>query len=191
MATDVKITDSRSEWDQLVKNVKEIQKRKAPSVKVGIFGKQGSDLVKYAAANEFGAKINHPGGTPYGYETKHKAERGQLRFLEKGKGFMVVGETKAHQITIPERSYLRSTVIEKKKLINEFVAKQFIEFIGAKQSLNQSLNRIGLLVVSMVQQKIRKGPFKPNAPSTIRKKKSSRPLIDTGRMRQSISHEID
>jgi hypothetical protein len=177
MATNVTITDSRQEWDRLVKNVKEIQKRKVPSVKVGIFGKQGSDLVKYAAANEFGAKINH--------------FYAQVELGTKARKHITKKVIKSFEIVIPERSFLRSTVIEKKKLINEFVAKQFIEFIGAKQSLNQSLNRIGLLVVSMVQQKIRKGPFKANAPSTIRQKKSSRPLINTGRMRQSISHELD
>ena len=35
------------------------------------------------------------------------------------------------------------------------------------------------------------GDFEPNAPSTIRKKKSDKPLIDTGRMRQSVMTVID
>ncbi|MCK5605468.1 hypothetical protein KAR91_26485 [Candidatus Pacearchaeota archaeon] len=191
MATDVTITDSRNEWDALVRKVKEVKRKNVPSVKVGLFAKQGSDLVKQAAANEFGATINHPGGTPYGYQTKNKAEQGRVRFMKKGSGFMVLGETDPHKIVIPERSFLRSTVIENKRKINEFVAKMFGDFIEAKVTLDKSLNRIGLLVVAMVRTKIRQGSFKPNKPSTIRKKKSSRPLIDTGRMRQSITHELD
>ena len=42
----------------------------------------------------------------------------------------------------------------------------------------------------LIQRKIVDGTFEPNAPSTIRKKGSSRPLIDTGRMRQSVNFII-
>ena len=33
-------------------------------------------------------------------------------------------------------------------------------------------------------------PSEPNAPSTIRKKGSDKPLIDTGRLRQSVNYVI-
>jgi hypothetical protein len=42
----------------------------------------------------------------------------------------------------------------------------------------------------LVKTKIVQGPFTPNAPSTIRKKKSARPLIHTGHMRQSIRYVV-
>lgn len=191
MATSVTITDSRAEWDALTRKVKAVRQGNVPSVKIGLFGEKGSDLVKYAAANEFGATINHPGGTPFGYQTENKAKKGQIRFMKKGSGFMVLGETGPHTIIIPERSFLRSAVIENKRKINEFVGKKFSDFIDAKISLDKALNLIGEKAVLMVRAKITKGPFKPNAPSTIRRKKSSRPLIHKGRMRQSITHEID
>ena len=44
--------------------------------------------------------------------------------------------------------------------------------------------------VGLVQEKIESGSYEPNAPSTIRKKKSDKPLIDTGRMRQSVKYVI-
>ena len=50
------------------------------------------------------------------------------------------------------------------------------------------LKRVGALGVRLVQEKIVSGSFKPNAPSTIRKKGSDKPLIDTGRMRQSVKY---
>lgn len=187
----VTITDSRTEWDRLTRRVREIQRADVPSVKIGLFARQGSDLVVQGAANEFGATINHPGGTPYGYSTERKAEQGKVRFMEKGSGFMVLGETGPHKIIIPERSFLRSAIAENKRKINEFVGEMFGLFIDGKASLDKSLKRIGLLAVAMVKTKIRQGSFKPNAPATIRRKRSSRPLIDKGRMRQSITHELD
>lgn len=44
--------------------------------------------------------------------------------------------------------------------------------------------------MGLVQEKIESGSYEPNAPSTIRKKKSDKPLIDTGRMRQSVKYVI-
>jgi len=146
----LEITDSRAEWDRLRRDIKFV-KRNKPTVKIGLFGKQGSDLVIQAASNEFGTEDGH----------------------------------------IPERSFLRSTVIEKREIITKFVGKEFINYIKAVTSLDRALNRIGLKVTSLVKSKIKKGPFTPNAPATIKRKKSTRPLIDTGRMLNSITHELD
>lgn len=172
------------------RDVREVKRRK-PSVKIGLFGKQGSDLVIQGSANEFGATIQHPGGTAYGYRTQRQAEQGKVRFMSKGEGFMVMGETGPHTIKIPERSFLRSTVAEKRQKIRDLVGELFGDFIDARTSLDKSLKIIGLKVSDMVRAKIRQGPFKPNAPATIRKKKSSKPLIDTSRMRNSVTHELD
>jgi hypothetical protein len=46
--------------------------------------------------------------------------------------------------------------------------------------------RIGAYYRGKIQRTIVDGDFLPNAPSTIRKKKSTKPLIDTGEMRQSV-----
>ena len=54
----------------------------------------------------------------------------------------------------------------------------------------QSLKQIGVFGVGLVQEKIESGSYEPNAPSTIRKKKSDKPLIDTGKMRQSVKYVI-
>ncbi len=190
MATNIDITDNRTEWDRLRRDMG-VLRNKVPGIKIGIFGRQGSDLVKQAAANEFGATINHPGGTDFGYENQQDAEQGKVRFLESGTGFMKLGTTGPHVIKIPERSFLRSGIIEGKPKIIEKVEIVIGKFLDGNISLNQALNGVGQFAVSLVKKKIRSGPFKPNAPSTIREKKSSRPLIDTGRMRQSVTHEID
>ena len=41
-----------------------------------------------------------------------------------------------------------------------------------------------------MKKTIGRGKFKPNSPKTIKRKGSAQPLIDTGRMRASISHKV-
>ena len=62
-------------------------------------------------------------------------------------------------------------------------------FLG-KMTANELFAKIGLKFEGMVKRKFRTGPFKPLKPSTIRRKGSSRPMIDTGRLRNSITHRI-
>jgi hypothetical protein len=99
---------------------------------------------------------------------------------------------------IPERSFMRSTFDENRDRYAAGIR------IGIEKAIDGSLagsrpvhggvleviEVVAAVVVGDVQEKIVAGPFKPNAPYTIRKKGSSKPLIDTGRMRQSIDYEI-
>lgn len=57
-------------------------------------------------------------------------------------------------------------------------------------SAENILKQVGVYGVKLVQEKIGNGSFVPNAPSTIRRKGSDKPLIDTGRMRQSVKYVI-
>lgn len=54
----------------------------------------------------------------------------------------------------------------------------------------QALNKIGVICKGLVQQEIVDGGFEPNAESTVKKKGSDKPLIDTGLMRQSVNYVI-
>lgn len=68
--------------------------------------------VKYAAIHEFGGVIHHPGGTPY---IVTKAEG--ARFISKAAaaGMKVPPPvTKPHDITMPERSFMRSSLADMK-----------------------------------------------------------------------------
>jgi hypothetical protein len=61
---------------------------------------------------------------------------------------------------------------------------------GDLGAIEQGLNLAGLVLVGAIQDKIVAGPFEPLRPATIRRKGSSRPLIDTGQMRQAVSYVI-
>lgn len=54
----------------------------------------------------------------------------------------------------------------------------------------QALNQLGVFCRGLVQEEIVEGGFAPNAESTIKKKGSDQPLIDTGYMRQSVNYVV-
>ncbi|MBR2880838.1 MAG: hypothetical protein IKB96_00535 [Prevotella sp.] len=84
--------------------------------------------------------------------------------------------------TIPQRSFLRSTFDENQDNVISMYANRF----NTTQSLLRAAEDTGDYLAMLVRAKIDNGNFTPNAPSTIRSKGSSRPLIDTGRMQGSI-----
>ena len=89
----------------------------------------------------------------------------------------------------PSRPFLRKSVDENAGKINSFLKGQKKKLVSGA-SAEQVLKEIGLFQKDLIQEKITEGSFVPNAPSTIRRKKSSKPLIDTGRMRQSVNYVI-
>lgn len=119
-----------------------------PFVVIGIRAEEGSELVTYAAANEFGTD------------------------------------------TIPERSYLRSTIDENRDRYFSEAGKAIRDHVNGRRGIRQGMGRLGLRVVADVQRKITALREPPNAPSTIAQKGSDNPLIDTGRLRQSIDFEV-
>ena len=93
-------------------------------------------------------------------------------------------------VDIPSRPFIRNSVDNHEEEITSFVQREIAKCIRGGQSAESALKRIGVFQKSLIQREITEGSFVPNAPSTIRKKKSSKPLIDTGRMRQSVNYEI-
>lgn len=57
-------------------------------------------------------------------------------------------------------------------------------------SAEQALNALGVELKGLVQSEIVDGEFAPNAEATIKRKKSDKPLIDTGTMRQSVNYAV-
>jgi hypothetical protein len=102
---------------------------------------------------------------------------------------------------IPERSFLRSTLTRREgnygKLLTAALQRSLeevsIDGVGdVAGAFARQLEVVGLRVVRDVQTTIRdSGPGWPaNAPITVLAKGSSKPLIDTGRLRQSIRHAV-
>lgn len=91
--------------------------------------------------------------------------------------------------TIPSRPFMRKSVDENKAKINAMLKNAATELTYGKPA-RMVLADVGMFQKDLVQEKITEGSFKANAPSTIRRKGSSRPLIDTGRMRESVQYVV-
>lgn len=83
---------------------------------------------------------------------------------------------------IPERPFLRKTLIDNQEKYVQLFAELFQKGLPIETIYKQ----IALVAQGDVQQNMVEGSWTPNAPSTIKRKGSSKPLIDTGRLRQSI-----
>lgn len=92
---------------------------------------------------------------------------------------------------IPERSFIRATIDERKRRIygKAFQLQEKI-FLG-KISIPKALAIMGSLIKGNIVQKVVSMRSPANADSTIKAKGSSNPLIDTGRLRQSIDYEVE
>ena len=112
-------------------------------------------------------------------------------------GYAAVNEFGSEDGRVPERSFLRSTIDERRDEYLKGLERAVLEGVDAAAAegdgtaaVTRALGRLGMAAAGDVQATIRDLRDPPNAPYTIARKKSSNPLIDTGRMRQSIDSEV-
>lgn len=101
---------------------------------------------------------------------------------------------------IPSRPFLKIAYEKYKDKIVQYKANLLKKVYDGKITFEQGLDRLGLLHQGQIQRTIGESSlFEQNAPSTKKIKESktrrgssgsSKPLIDTGRMRQSITYEV-
>lgn len=189
---------------------------KATHVDIGVHPVSGEEMIMIATTHEFGATINHPGGQPFyivdptndKWRSKMFTPKGKLNkrgksvsaasavlsdgsmmvFLPKGKKGM--GVTKPHEIVIPARPFISTTMDAKEQEIQQRIEQLTDQLFEGKTTPNKILTDLGIRMERAIKRTIRVLRTPPNAPSTIMKKGSSNPLIDTGAMVQSIRYEV-
>jgi hypothetical protein len=92
--------------------------------------------------------------------------------------------------TIPERSFIRAWFDEQEPELRTKFAELMKSVVEGKRSKEDILELMGLYCVGQMQARMAAGIEPGNAPSTIARKGSSTPLIDTGVLRSSISHRV-
>lgn len=90
---------------------------------------------------------------------------------------------------IPSRPFIRNTVDLHTDEINADLDKMVMQVLNGATA-EQVLRQMGVSLKGRMQTEITDGSYAPNKPSTIRRKKSDKPLIDTGRMRASVNYQI-
>ena len=93
-------------------------------------------------------------------------------------------------VRVPERSFLRSTLDENEGRYGDGLERALGAVVDGTDTVEHAFGIVGERAVGDVRRKIGGRVPPPNAPSTIRRKKSSMPLIDSGHLRQSIDHVV-
>jgi hypothetical protein len=107
-------------------------------------------------------------------------------------GLTVVALAAIHEfgLGVPERSFIRAWFDENESRAAEALRRLLVSVIEEKRSPNQALEAFALWAVGEIQARMARGIAPELAESTIARKGSSVPLIDTGQLRSSISYQI-
>lgn len=105
-----------------------------------------SELIQYAAANEFGTR------------------------------------------NIPERPFLRGAFDRNRFKIAKIQDVVYFRLLKGTTTVEKGIGLIGEVFTRLVKEQITDLRTPPNDPATIAKKGSSNPLVDSGQLRQSITH---
>lgn len=101
-----------------------------------------------------------------------------------------VHEFGAPNKNIPERSFMRAGFDKSRKELLDMSLKLYDKILAGTMSTKFTLQLLGLKHVDQIKSFITDLRRPVNAPSTIRQKGSSNPLIDSAQMRNSIQHEV-
>lgn len=129
----------------------------------------------------YGAKL--PGGQPYRFDKK-----GNLVFLprradgKKPKG--AFGLTKPSYI--PPRPMLERASKKHGKEWQEKARALMRDVIAGQLTPKQALQQLGAVITADIKDAIAHGAYTPNSPLTVKKKGKNTPLIDTGKLRDSV-----
>jgi hypothetical protein len=167
----VKIVDRG--WNDMIRRM---EKLKHMASKVGYphseeTDENGTSVLYIASVHEFGCNI----------EITDKM-RNYLHSI----GIHVKNDTT--HIHIPMRSHVRSAYDEDLKKLTRMAELELGLIVDGKSTAEQSIARLGEYHAGVIKKKITDGPFVKLHPATIERKRSSRPLVDKGQMRASVTH---
>ncbi len=107
-----------------------------------------------------------------------------------GESMPTIAAKNEYGIGVPARPFLRPAFDENRERINAFIAAQYTQILNNQSTVKKSLGLIGQVGVQLVIEKINSIYSPPNSPATIARKKSSKPLIDFGQMRQAVTFKV-
>lgn len=110
---------------------------------------------------------------------------------ESGATVAQIAEWAEFGIGQPPRSWLRAWIYENEAAILRVQREEYRRVLVGQQTKAKALARIGVWIVGQIQARIASGIQPKNEDSTIARKGSSTPLIDTGQLRSSITSRVN
>ena len=92
--------------------------------------------------------------------------------------------------TIPARSFIRSTADNKRKSWDALTDRLMQSVVDLKQPASRALKKLGDQAEADIKRTINTLTSPPLKPATVKRKGSSKPLIEEGVMLNAISYEV-
>lgn len=95
-------------------------------------------------------------------------------------------------VGIPARPFISATFEQNRDAAKKKISQLAVAFLKGRISLHRGLEILGAWGVGEVQSYMNSGKITPKlSPVTIAKKGSNKPLIDHGRLKQSITYKVE
>lgn len=121
----------------------------------------------------------------------HEEKGSETHDEDSGLTIAQIGEIHELGLGVPRRSFIADWVDENRDQIQANFRKVGEAVVQGKiASIEQGMNRLGLLFVGQIQRRIVNHIPPPLAQSTIDRKGSSTPLIDEGILKSAITYEV-
>lgn len=181
---------------------KELDKLNDFSLQIGVFGEDDSFIAMLASVHEFGMTIRPKRQyltIPTALAGKRKARDIDGLFKPKGKKILATTNKKGElqvmfylveEVVIPERSFIRSTFDEKEPDWSNYFNMLIGKIVNNDLTAETAYERLGARIASDIQKTIRELHEPGNASATVARKKADNPLINTGRLRQSVTWKV-
>jgi hypothetical protein len=92
---------------------------------------------------------------------------------------------------VPERAFMRTSLQKNRGRYSALNGQNLKKVLNGGMSVDAALGQLGLMASSDIKEQIKNGSYAPLKAATIKRKGSSKPLIDTGQMRQSVTYELE
>lgn len=169
--------ENTNNYDRLAKDLSSLKKTK---MEIGIFSKSGGHILMIATVNEYGMDIQI---------TDAMRKFFMAMYLDGYMNTPLSKNTKA--IHIPERAFIRGTAKRKQKNITKIVEVQMNNLIRGKINLNQFYYAVGESLAGLTRDYLTDLKKPKNHPMTLAMKSpKSNPLINSGRLRESITWRV-
>ena len=101
-----------------------------------------------------------------------------------------VTDKNGRNMNIPQRPFIRGTVDNRQPDINEQVEKILVQILERDIPVMTGLEALGLMLEGITKDYLTDSKIPDLKAETIRRKGSSNPLIDTGKLRDSITYRV-
>lgn len=118
-----------------------------------------------------------------------KSESAGLRYPD-GTPLLDVAYRNEFGVGVPARPFMRAGVRSNLREINKIASEAVVEVNAGNLELGDAAEIVGQVAAAGVGEYIVELSSPPNSPATIEAKGSSSPLVDTGLLWNSITHEV-